>query len=85
MQLLAMNPFLISMKHKSLQDLDDTASGNGRIVVTRKQVACHEYPLADKITKMPLENRKYIISFPGFMFIKYNRVFTSPLNYFKFI
>ncbi|XP_017058626.1 phosphoinositide 3-kinase regulatory subunit 4 [Drosophila ficusphila] len=56
-QLLAMNPFLISMKHKSLQDLDDTASGNGRIVVSRKQVGCHEYPLADKATKMPLENR----------------------------
>ncbi|KAH8293534.1 hypothetical protein KR054_001369 [Drosophila jambulina] len=57
MQLLAMNPFMMALKHKALQDLDDTASGNGRIVVSRKQVACHEYPLADKATKMPIENR----------------------------
>ncbi|XP_022220830.2 phosphoinositide 3-kinase regulatory subunit 4 [Drosophila obscura] len=57
MQLLAMKPFLISLKHKASQDLDDTASGNGRIVVSRKQVACHEYPLADKAIKMPAENR----------------------------
>lgn len=59
MQLLAMKPFLISLKHKALQDLDDPAMPNGRIVVSRKHVACHEYPLADKANKYPLDNRMY--------------------------
>ncbi|XP_034112956.1 phosphoinositide 3-kinase regulatory subunit 4 [Drosophila albomicans] len=57
LQLLEMSPFIISQKHKTMQDLDDPASGNGRIVVSRKHVACHEYPLADKVNKLPLDNR----------------------------
>lgn len=54
-----MKPFLISLKHKALQDLDDPAMANGRIVVSRKHVACHEYPLADKANKFPLDTRMY--------------------------
>ncbi|EDV91054.1 phosphoinositide 3-kinase regulatory subunit 4 [Drosophila grimshawi] len=57
LQLLAMKTFLISLKHKDLQDPDDAGLANGRIVVSRKQVACHEYPLADKANKMLLDNR----------------------------
>lgn len=58
MQLLAMKPFLISLKHKAQQDLDDASCANGRIVVSRKQVGCHEYPLAEKATKLTQDNRK---------------------------
>ncbi|XP_064549625.1 phosphoinositide 3-kinase regulatory subunit 4 isoform X1 [Drosophila montana] len=57
MQLLAMKPFLISLKHKAQQDLDDASCANGRIVVSRKQVGCHEYPLAEKATKLTQDNR----------------------------
>lgn len=57
MQLLAMNPFLIPLNYKTMQDLDDPSSANGRIVVSRKHVGCHEYPLADKKNKLPLDNR----------------------------
>ncbi|XP_034485161.1 phosphoinositide 3-kinase regulatory subunit 4 [Drosophila innubila] len=57
MQLFAMNPFLIPLHYKAMQDQDDPAMANGRIVISRKQVACHEYPLADKTTKLPLDNR----------------------------
>jgi len=62
MQLLAMNPFLIPLNYKTVQDLDDPSSANGRIVVSRKHVGCHEYPLADKKNKLPLDNRKLIPS-----------------------
>lgn len=58
MQLLSMKPFLIALKHKAQQDIDDANSANGRIVVSRKHVACHEYPLAEKATKLTLDNRK---------------------------
>ncbi|EDW83237.1 uncharacterized protein Dwil_GK22752 [Drosophila willistoni] len=59
MQLLAMKSFLISLKHKAMQEVDDGASGNGRILVSRKQVACHDHLLADKGMgiKLPAENR----------------------------
>lgn len=59
MQLLAMKPFLISLKHKALQDLDDPTLANGRIVVNKQRVTCHEYPLTDKANKFPLDNRMY--------------------------
>lgn len=62
MQLLAMKPFLISLKHKALQDLDDPTLANGRIVVNKQRVTCHEYPLTDKANKFPLDNRMSLIS-----------------------
>ncbi|KAH8406647.1 hypothetical protein KR222_001554 [Zaprionus bogoriensis] len=61
MQLLAMKPFLIQLKHKAL---DYPALANGRIVVSRKKVACHEYPLADKANKFPLDNRSNDVHAP---------------------
>lgn len=59
LQLLAMKPFLISLKHKAMQDLDDLAMANGRIVVNKQRVTCHEYPLTDKANKYALDNRMY--------------------------
>lgn len=57
MQLLAFKPYLFKLKHKSQQEVDEPTSGNGRIVITRKNVVCHEYPLADKLSKSPQETR----------------------------
>ncbi|XP_037949245.1 phosphoinositide 3-kinase regulatory subunit 4-like [Teleopsis dalmanni] len=55
MILLAMKPFLLKLKHKSQLDVDEPASGNGRIVISRKKVNCHDYPLAEKKSKLPIE------------------------------
>nr|XP_014094276.1 phosphoinositide 3-kinase regulatory subunit 4 [Bactrocera oleae]XP_036213743.1 phosphoinositide 3-kinase regulatory subunit 4 [Bactrocera oleae] len=57
MQLLAFKPYLFKLKHKSQQEVDESTFGNGRIVITRKNVLCHEYPLADKLSKSPPESR----------------------------
>ncbi|XP_011189756.2 phosphoinositide 3-kinase regulatory subunit 4 [Zeugodacus cucurbitae] len=57
MQLLAFKPYLFKLKHKAQQEVDEPTSGNGRIVITRKNVLCHEYPLADKLSKSPQEAR----------------------------
>lgn len=60
MQLLAMKTFLLKLKCKALQDAEEStsSSGNGRIVVSRKKVHCHEFPLAEKNVKVLLESRK---------------------------
>ncbi|XP_030370687.1 phosphoinositide 3-kinase regulatory subunit 4 [Scaptodrosophila lebanonensis] len=57
LQLLAMKPFLITLKHKAQQYADEATTGNGRIIIRRKE-ACHEYPLADKTNKLPIETRQ---------------------------
>ncbi|KAL9899748.1 vacuolar protein sorting 15 [Glossina fuscipes fuscipes] len=59
MQLLAMKSFLLKLKCKSQQETGDPSSSNGRIVLNRKNIICHEYPLADKLSgiKLSLEAR----------------------------
>lgn len=55
-----MKTFLIKLKTTTQQANDEQCSvDNGRIIVNRKQVVCHEYPLAEKNFKNPLENRKF--------------------------
>ncbi|XP_053946645.1 phosphoinositide 3-kinase regulatory subunit 4 isoform X1 [Anastrepha ludens] len=55
MQLLAFKAYLLKLKHKSQQEADEPSSG--RIVINRKYVQCHEYPLAEKLNKSPQETR----------------------------
>lgn len=48
-QLLAMKEFLVKLKYKALQHENDevNARNNGRIFLSRKKIACHEFPLID--------------------------------------
>lgn len=54
MQLLAMKSFLLKLKCKSQQENGEPSSSNGRIVLNRKNIICHEYPLADKLSGIKL-------------------------------
>ncbi|XP_012156619.1 phosphoinositide 3-kinase regulatory subunit 4 isoform X2 [Ceratitis capitata] len=59
MQLLAFKPYIFKLKHKAHQDIEEpTTSGNGRIVITRKDVLCHEFPLSEKLPRSPQESQR---------------------------
>lgn len=48
MQLLAMKKFLLEFKNKFQQNASEhNLPKNGRIVLSRKSILCHEYPLCD--------------------------------------
>lgn len=64
MQLLSMKTFLLKLKHKTQHDIADGATGsdnnnynsnNRRIIINRKHVFVHEYPLEDKTGKLNLD------------------------------
>lgn len=58
-QLLAMKEFLVKLKYKALQHENEEVNvrNNGRIFLSRKKIACHEFPLIDgkltAATKIP--------------------------------